>query len=423
MTDHQNLPTSDVDILPGRLDAAGGSHPETQEQAVARAETGSPAERALALEMTAHAATLPMTETVDDPGHPNCQRCEVLPPALTGAGTLHLNLPHTHTLGKVLSHLVRGGSLFTRQGGVVSVEVNTGGLGGLIGPVADLMSATERRDTRAFFQPNGTAADLNAAFQIDKLDTFAARVGSEWLLDLMRQDRLVSHYQPILTADGQEVYGYECLLRGEAADGRTVPAGAIFDAGRRADLLFQLDLAARRAALRGAAHHNIQARLFVNFAPNAIYDPEFCLDSTVRLCDELGLSPGRVVFEMVESEKLPDMAHLKAIVGYYRRHGFEVAVDDLGAGYSSLQLLLALRPDYVKLDMSLTRGVDRDPGKAVLAAKLLEAAQDLRLSTVAEGIETRGEWAWVRDHGINFVQGFLFAKPAVPPPVPAAVAG
>jgi EAL domain-containing protein (putative c-di-GMP-specific phosphodiesterase class I) len=303
---------------------------------------------------------------------------------------------------------------------VVSVRVPAGGLGGLVGPLADLLSPTERRDARALFQPAGSAPRPADFFQIDRLDTFAARVGAEWLLDILRGDRLTCHFQPILTADGREVYGYECLARAEV-DGRTIPAGPIFDAARRADLLFQLDLAARRAALNGAARHGIARRLFVNFSPNAIYDPESCLDNTVRLADELGLTPERVVFELTEGDRLPDLDHLKGIVSYYRRHGFEVAVDDLGAGYASLQLLLALRPDYVKLDMSLTRGVDRDPAQAVLAAKLLEAARELRLCTVAEGVETPGEWAWVRDHGATFVQGYLFAKPASPPPEPATV--
>ena len=412
------FPPMMAETMPAVVPPDRPSRLETQQSAVTRTATGTAAERALALEMCAHAATLPPAEAVAALDHPNCQRCEVLPPSLTGDGTLHLNLPHTHTLGKILSHLVRTRQSHTRQGWAVSVDVEPNRLGGVVGALADLMTYTERRDARAFFQPRGTPADLTACFQIERLDTFSARAGSEWLLDLLRRDQLTSHFQPILTADGRTVYGYECLLRADL-NGKTVAAGVMFDAARRADLIFQVDLAARRAALRGAARHGIRDKVFVNFTPNSIYDPKHCLDSTARLCGELGLSPEQMVFEMVESEKLPDLDYLKSIVDYYRGHGYEVALDDLGAGYASLQLLISLRPEYVKLDMSLTRGVDADPHKAVLAAKLLEAARDMGLRTVAEGIETAGEWDWVRDHGADFVQGYLFARPASPPPMPA----
>jgi len=125
-----------------------------------------------------------------------------------------------------------------------------------------------------------------------------------------------------------------------------------------------------------------------------------------------------VVFEIIESEHLPEMALMRKIVGYYRDNGFGVALDDVGAGYSSLSALLELRPDYVKIDRALLDGVDRDPGKSLVASKLLETAQGLGLQTIAEGIERREEWEWARENGADFVQGYLFARPAAPPPLP-----
>ena len=93
-----------------------------------------------------------------------------------------------------------------------------------------------------------------------------------------------------------------------------------------------------------------------------------------------------------------------------------MALDDMGTGFSSMEVLLALRPDYVKLDMSLTRDVDKDEGKSLVTSKLLETVQGLGLRAVAEGIETPGEFDWVREHGVDLGQGFLFARPATPPP-------
>ncbi len=84
-----------------------------------------------------------------------------------------------------------------------------------------------------------------------------------------------------------------------------------------------------------------------------------------------------------------------------------------------MEVLLALKPDYVKLDMSLTRGVDEDEDKALVTGKLLELVRGLGLRAVAEGIKTPGELGWVREHGVDLGQGFLFARPATPPPLTA----
>lgn len=136
----------------------------------------------------------------------------------------------------------------------------------------------------------------------------------------------------------------------------------------------------------------------------------------MRLVDELGLAREQVVFEITESERLPEAALLGDIARYYRDHGFGIALDDVGAGYSSLSALLALRPEYVKLDRSLVQRVHERPEQALVAGKLLEAAQGLGLAVVAEGIEGEGELDWVRARGVEFVQGYLFGRPATPPP-------
>ena len=125
----------------------------------------------------------------------------------------------------------------------------------------------------------------------------------------------------------------------------------------------------------------------------------------------------QVVFEIVESERIPAIKHLQRIVEFYREKGFGVALDDVGSGFSSLQMLMSLRPDFVKLDMGLTRDVHQDKSKAVVTRKLIETVQELELKSIAEGIECEGERDWVEEHGADFLQGYFFARPATPPPV------
>ncbi len=134
-----------------------------------------------------------------------------------------------------------------------------------------------------------------------------------------------------------------------------------------------------------------------------------------------GLSPDQMVFEVTESEEIKDSKHLRNTLGFYRESGFRIALDDLGSGYGSLNPLGALRPDFVKLDMGLVRQVDRNPYHAVIASKLLELAKDLGVAVVAEGIETEEQCRWLVAHGADFMQGYFFAKPAFPSPVPAYV--
>lgn len=129
----------------------------------------------------------------------------------------------------------------------------------------------------------------------------------------------------------------------------------------------------------------------------------------------MGLPRENVVFEITESENVGAPEHLSNIVRYYREQGFRIALDDLGSGYSSLNLAHRLRPDFVKLDMELTWDVATDPYKAVIARKLLELAGGLGIRTIVEGVETAGELSWVQSEGANFVQGYHIARPSPEP--------
>ncbi len=368
-----------------------------------------------------HGMILPNEEEVDV-GAPQCQSCEVLPRPMTEAGTLVLRFPHTYSLGKVIQFLSASPWKHTYRDGLVQIEVANGQLPLLLSPLVALLSSPEQRDTSAVYHFAGELPQIQDYFEVESLPTFVAQVRAAWLIEILRAQSLYSVFQPIVRCDENAgmgkiptIFGYECLLRGQH-NGNTIAPNAMFDMARAADLVFQLDLAARRSAIVGAGHHKVEQKVFINFSPNAIYDPWHCLRSTVNVVDEVGLRRDQVVFEITEGERLPEIKHLKRIVEFYREEGFEVALDDMGAGYSSLNVLVALRPDYVKLDRELIRDVDRDQTKAIVTGKLLETVQQLGLATIAEGVERPEEFDWICAQGADFVQGYLFAKPATPPP-------
>ena len=368
-----------------------------------------------------HGLVLPNAEDVEV-GAPNCQRCETLPRPLTDAGRLVLRFPHSFTLGKVLSYLIEARWEHRHKSGLVEITVGAGALPSLIAPLIELLSGPEQRDLRAVYHFGHDLPQVSDYFEVESFPDFVNEVRSTWLVEVLRAQSIYSVFQPIVRVSEPgggalpEVFGYECLMRG-SHNGQTVAPDVMLQMARGADLLFQLDLAARRSALVGAGQHNIKAKVFINFSPNSIYDPWHCLRSTVNTVEEVGLSRDQVIFEITESERLPAVKHLKRIMEFYREEGFQVALDDVGAGYSSLNVLVELKPDFVKLDMGLVRDVDRDKSKAIVARNLIETVKELELATIAEGVERIEELDWVRERGADFAQGYLFARPASPPPI------
>ncbi len=347
-----------------------------------------------------------------------CARCEQLPSKIPDGGRLYLWFPLGHILGKALNGLHEADIAYERLDDRQSVLVTlaAGQLAPLLTHLEAALSSQELHDTQSLFTTEPGLPRLSAIAHVTPLQRFISMVQSDWLHDLLQEERVTSHFQPIVhAADPTRPFAHEALLRGLDPAGELIPPGRLFDAARDAGFLFQLDLLARRTAIYDAARNDLTGCLFINFNPTAIYDPTFCLRTTVAAIDATGFSRERIVFEVTESDRAQDAGHLQKILTFYRSAGFRIALDDFGSGYSSLNLLHQLRPDFLKLDIELIRGVHADPYKALIARNILETARGLGLQTVAEGIETPEELAWVQAHGADFVQGYLLGRPASAP--------
>jgi EAL domain-containing protein (putative c-di-GMP-specific phosphodiesterase class I) len=238
---------------------------------------------------------------------------------------------------------------------------------------------------------------------------------TSWLHDLLDQHRFTTVFQPIVHAgDTSRLFGREALLRGLGRDAVVLYPGYILDVARSCGMLSQVDHAARGLAINALAAGQWPERVFINLSPGAVHDPAEAVDTTVRLIDEARIPHDRIVFEVTEGDRTLDLDMLRRILVAYRDAGFGVALDDVGAGYSSLNLLHQLRPDYIKLDMELIRDVHADGYKALIAQKIIEIANSLGVQTIAEGVETPEELEWVRAHGAEFVQGYLISRPSEP---------
>lgn len=352
-------------------------------------------------------------------GCPDCERIDLLP---TAAGTLYLAPVLAHTRNALRRRMVEESLACSEPAsGILAMPVaDNGGLGETLNRLQQALSGAEQTGCRATFVPEGETFGLAHLQDTHLLSTLIARHNARDLSAILANDALDFHFQPIVhAANPREVFAYEALVRARSADGEMIPPNDLFRMARQAELLFHLDRSARINAIRRAVERGMTSQLFINFNPAAIYDPAFCLETTVREIRSLPPmeGPSGFVFEVIESDHVHDLDHLSKIVERYRHAGFQVALDDLGAGYASLNMLSQLRPDFVKIDRELVSGIHRDEYQQKILGKILELARDLGVRTVAEGLENADEWRWLKDR-VDYCQGYLFARPAAEPPLP-----
>jgi EAL domain-containing protein (putative c-di-GMP-specific phosphodiesterase class I) len=214
-------------------------------------------------------------------------------------------------------------------------------------------------------------------------------------------------FQPVFDTHTRQIYSHEALVRGVNNES----AGEVFTRVGPHNV-YRFDQTCRVTAIKWAAQLGISTFLNVNFMPNAVYQPERCIQTTLEAARTYGFPLDRIVFEITEGEKITDYAHLRAIVTDYNQRGFTVAIDDFGAGYAGLNLLANLQPDIVKLDLELVRNVDQDRVRGIICKGIVQVSQELGIEIIAEGIERREELLYLQDLGVHLFQGFYIAKPS-----------
>lgn len=218
-------------------------------------------------------------------------------------------------------------------------------------------------------------------------------------------DALWMAFQPIVHLPSRTVLAYEALARSDEPSLPT-PAG-LFDAAERLDRAHDLGRATRARVAAAAADAPSGVLLFVNVNAAELNDNEL-----ISQAAPLSAMSGRVVIEVTERSALDRVDGLTVRRRRLRELGFRIAVDDLGAGYAGLSSFSVLDPEFVKLDMSLVRGVDTQPRKLRIVEGIASLCSKLGLSVVCEGVETREELVALTGAGIELFQGYFFARPA-----------
>ncbi|MEB3292359.1 MAG: EAL domain-containing protein [Synechococcales bacterium] len=243
---------------------------------------------------------------------------------------------------------------------------------------------------------------------------------SSGLLDILYSRSIETWFQPVYCTERGSPWGYECLLRGRSKDGEVISPLELIKWAKQENLIFMLDRLCREAHLlnAGAKLPNLEAtQVLINFMPNSIYRPEFCLRSTCAAAERAGLRPGQVVFEVIETEKITDIDHLKLILSSYRQLGFQVALDDVGSAFSGLNLLGELDPDLIKIDRQLIEKSRHSELHRKICSALVDIGRSRGRKVLAEGIESQEDHDFVLSLKVDLVQGYFYGKPSLNPQV------
>lgn len=232
----------------------------------------------------------------------------------------------------------------------------------------------------------------------------------EVLQELIVCEGIKTIFQPIVRLKDKSIVGYEALSRGPSGTPYENPY-LLFTVAREVGLSFELDRVCRSKALTNARHLKEGILLFINCLPTAVHDPDFKGESLNSFLEGLQMSPMRIVLEISEHDAIENFEIFREAMRYYSDIGFAVAIDDTGSGYSSLEAVVELRPNYLKLDISLIQQIQDNALKQELVRGLISLAQRMNSQVIAEGVETVEELKMLLDLGVPLGQGYLIAKP------------
>lgn len=240
---------------------------------------------------------------------------------------------------------------------------------------------------------------------------FAEQIRAQEFHDILENKLLESHFQPIVSLETGELWGVEALLRGPTNSSFASPDN-LFGFAHKTDKLSHLDILTMETAITRFSRAGLSSKLFLNVESKTLMESPDVFNNIMAILNQFSLLPHDVVLEITERAWVGNFALFNRKLDSYRNIGFSVAVDDVGIGYSSLQAITELRPEYIKVDKSLVSHIDREMVKSVMLETLVDFAHKVNCSVIAEGIETEDELAKVIDLGIHYGQGYLIGKPA-----------
>lgn len=293
---------------------------------------------------------------------------------------------------------------YSREFGVVPVTFRRKKLGVLSVAVTDKSSLKLDRSIMRDLESVGKKLAEAIWHSVPQLGDL--RLMDGYLSEILNKGLLQAHYQPIVDMNSMTIFGYECLSRPQHPI-MNRPA-MMFEIAEKFNRRRDLSYFCHKLALKALPRLRRGRKLFVNFHPK---DFEEYIASGSRSNPFHGKDFTRLVLEVTERSYIEAPRELNAALEFYRKKGAAIAIDDLGSGYSALDLLAVLEPDFIKLDISLVRDVHKNDKKLKLLKTLFYYAGQIKCRTVSEGIENIEDLEAVRRAGGDLAQGFFLARP------------
>lgn len=257
---------------------------------------------------------------------------------------------------------------------------------------------------------------INEAREIAKLQMSQLELKNRGRLQkILLEEQIYTVYQPIVKVKDLSIMGYEALSRGPRNSEIEAPI-ILFTLAEETGLVFELDRVCRKRAIINAKGKKKGLKLFVNTLPNLIFDPDFEAGAFVKFLEKNEMPITDTVFEITERHAIEQYAHFKQAISRYTDVGITIAIDDVGAGYSSLEAIMEIKPSYVKIDASIVRGAGDSAGKRAMIKAVHELARSIDAETIAEGVETKQDHNEILKLGIDYAQGYYIARPGPPFP-------
>ncbi len=231
---------------------------------------------------------------------------------------------------------------------------------------------------------------------------------------IIEHKQIKTVFQPIISLKDGKTLGHEALSR-ITCDSDITNTEMLFGVAGECNRLWDLEQLCRYTALQAAYKYMIppySKMLFLNVNPNILHDLNFKKGFTIDFLKQFHIAPENIIFEITERNVIDDMNGFLSTIDHYRSQDYKIAIDDAGAGYSGLNLISDIHPNFIKLDMKLIRGIDKDKLKYTLVKGMTELSEACNITLIAEGIETREELETLIAIGIQYGQGYYIQRPS-----------
>lgn len=227
---------------------------------------------------------------------------------------------------------------------------------------------------------------------------------------IINEKKIKSVFQPIVSLKTGEIISFEALSRITLESCQT-NIEELFKIANTLEQSWKLDQLCRKCAIKASQQMPLGKKLFINVDANILLDQDFVQGFTKEYLKKYHLDSNNIVFELSETTSIEDKHLFKQAVRHYRSQGFEIAIDDVGSGYSNLNRINHTQPEYLKLDRELIQDIHLNKDKHTMVEVMVNYCKEMNYKLIVEGIETKEELECLIQLGVEYGQGYYLKKP------------